>query len=853
MMIETSRWSLVADIFFSSNKTDKQITHCLCSRAFVQDRELYCSDNRYLNSNKATSEPQDHEDFEEDEGDVVDDEVEEEEEEEEEVEDELLDEEAQLMASMGLPVAFASHSVKKKTVRRGKRRAPNHWAAPAEEEEEEDDEDVVGMGEKEQAEKEQERLQEGQMVTEAPEETPVETPVETQDEGWETYWAQQGQALLWQGWLEKHPDTVSPPWDDGDTRAAWDQHAAEAYYGYWDQYTYWAAQGWTAGGGGEGGRDEGTTGEPDAGATDPEDDGRAVGAEEVHHGTRGDIAQPGAAGGEADCEGRGEGERGGGLVELMVGMSVHTAAGGPGPPGEQRGGGGGGHGEPVDGGNDRKRAGSSSTDAENRGPQQNGGAQGADRRGAHTGGGGEDEEEEEDLPGGGSKVKRSHELDVEELPGLSTEEAWDKLGLKRKPDALFDSVLTFKPSPSQKSRRSHGKKRGAAQKVNKHTFFPEEDPGATTPLISATLQKVQGFLQKAQREREQAVLVADLGPTGGPRGPSREAPQNPHGTAPPERGGLPETARRGGEEEEEEEKKKKSVEVMEEKSVTVLQEGKEEDVEEVLGEVMEVQEKSVEVLGVVLEVQEKGVEVLGEVMEVQEKGLTWMYEEVQEEDVEAQAKQAGREIYSLDIPDFLLPELPEAAPAPAREEEDDVGRPKRRGKAGKTRSRMWRRGRGEDMPEDMKAEPELAKYWAQRYRLFSRFDEGIRLDTEGWFSVTPERIAHHIALRVKESFVDSHLVIDAFCGVGGNAIQFALSGKRVIGIDIDASRLALARHNAEVYGVADRIDFLLGDFLQLAPGLRGDVVFLSPPWGGPDYLTAELFDIRTMIQPEGYP
>ena len=43
-------------------------------------------------------------------------------------------------------------------MRRVKRRAPNHWAAPAEEEEE-DDEDVVGMGEKEQAEKEQERLQ----------------------------------------------------------------------------------------------------------------------------------------------------------------------------------------------------------------------------------------------------------------------------------------------------------------------------------------------------------------------------------------------------------------------------------------------------------------------------------------------------------------------------------------------------------------------------------------------------------------------------------------------------------------------------------------------------------------------
>lgn len=41
--------------------------------------------------------------------------------------------------------------------------------------------------------------------------------------------------------------------------------------------------------------------------------------------------------------------------------------------------------------------------------------------------------------------------------------------------------------------------------------------------------------------------------------------------------------------------------------------------------------------------------------------------------------------------------------------------------------------------------PEIAKYWAQRYRLFSRFDEGIQLDRESWYSVTPEKIAEHIA------------------------------------------------------------------------------------------------------------
>lgn len=75
----------------------------------------------------------------------------------------------------------------------------------------------------------------------------------------------------------------------------------------------------------------------------------------------------------------------------------------------------------------------------------------------------------------------------------------------------------------------------------------------------------------------------------------------------------------------------------------------------------------------------------------------------------------------------------------------------------------------------------------------------------------------------------------------------------VLAVDIDPVRLDLARHNAAVYGAADRIEFLQGDFLQLAPRLRGDVVFLSPPWGGPNYLSAEVFDIQTMMDPDGYP
>lgn len=56
-----------------------------------------------------------------------------------------------------------------------------------------------------------------------------------------------------------------------------------------------------------------------------------------------------------------------------------------------------------------------------------------------------------------------------------------------------------------------------------------------------------------------------------------------------------------------------------------------------------------------------------------------------------------------------------------------------------------------------------------------------------------------------------------------------------------------------MYGVEDHIEFIQGDFLKIAPTLTADVVFLSPPWGGPDYLTADVFDLETMIEINGYP
>lgn len=104
-------------------------------------------------------------------------------------------------------------------------------------------------------------------------------------------------------------------------------------------------------------------------------------------------------------------------------------------------------------------------------------------------------------------------------------------------------------------------------------------------------------------------------------------------------------------------------------------------------------------------------------------------------------------------------------------------------------------GLGSLVPEEPAAwdgrHKDTHKYWRQRYKLFSRFDHGIRLDRDGWFSVTPEAIARQIARRCQ-----CDLIIDAFAGVGGNAIAFARTCCHVVAIDIDETRLRIARRGA---------------------------------------------------------
>jgi SAM-dependent methyltransferase len=116
---------------------------------------------------------------------------------------------------------------------------------------------------------------------------------------------------------------------------------------------------------------------------------------------------------------------------------------------------------------------------------------------------------------------------------------------------------------------------------------------------------------------------------------------------------------------------------------------------------------------------------------------------------------------------------------------------------------------------------------ARRYRKGSPgFSHAlVQLDETARRSLTPEALALHMGERVA-----GLRVIDACCGAGGNAIGFARAGCAVTAIDIDSRRVAMAKHNAALYGVSHRIEFVCGDALDVVPKLQGDVLFIDPPW-----------------------
>lgn len=111
----------------------------------------------------------------------------------------------------------------------------------------------------------------------------------------------------------------------------------------------------------------------------------------------------------------------------------------------------------------------------------------------------------------------------------------------------------------------------------------------------------------------------------------------------------------------------------------------------------------------------------------------------------------------------------------------------------------------------------------------------LRFDEEALYSTTDQLTADKICKDIMKFVPASGVITDATACIGGSCASFAKAFSKVYAVEIDARKYDYLRHNMLIMGFREVVCCLCGDALQVCPRLQQDVIFIDPPWGGPEY------------------
>lgn len=109
-----------------------------------------------------------------------------------------------------------------------------------------------------------------------------------------------------------------------------------------------------------------------------------------------------------------------------------------------------------------------------------------------------------------------------------------------------------------------------------------------------------------------------------------------------------------------------------------------------------------------------------------------------------------------------------------------------------------------------------------------KFSKPIFADEDGYEISCREIASQHIA----EQLTSSKTAVELCCAVGVTTIQLSKKIDKVYGVDINKFRINCAIKNAGLYGVDDKVEFIIGDVLEkkLLNKIKAEVAILDPDW-----------------------
>lgn len=118
----------------------------------------------------------------------------------------------------------------------------------------------------------------------------------------------------------------------------------------------------------------------------------------------------------------------------------------------------------------------------------------------------------------------------------------------------------------------------------------------------------------------------------------------------------------------------------------------------------------------------------------------------------------------------------------------------------------------------------------------------LQLDDEALFSVTDQQTADKITNDLLKYVPCTSTITDGTACIGGNTFSLSRVYNNVNAVELDKKRFKYLKNNMALLG-ADNVYCYEGDIMDWISKLEQDMIFLDPPWGGPDYKTHDLVDL----------
>jgi 16S rRNA G966 N2-methylase RsmD len=127
---------------------------------------------------------------------------------------------------------------------------------------------------------------------------------------------------------------------------------------------------------------------------------------------------------------------------------------------------------------------------------------------------------------------------------------------------------------------------------------------------------------------------------------------------------------------------------------------------------------------------------------------------------------------------------------------------------------------------------------------FPEHNDKILIDEVGKYSISKPGKAKLIANLIYQNMYTNNLTItEGMSSVGGDTLALSKKFKKVNAVELDTTRFEYLQHNMKLFNRTN-ITYYNKSYLDIFKQLKQDVVYLDPPWGGPEYKNLEKVKIQ---------